>query len=374
MPNTPTVATAMTEPVVTAGPTETLGAVARRMHEHRIGSVVVVEGNRPIGIATERDLLRATAASADPAHALVRDWMVPDPDCVGVDSAIDQAWQQLAERGYRHIPVVAGDELKGIVSLRDLTAHAQLRPAGEPAAVAPPGLKGVVVAETALGDVRGGEGFYHYRQYAAPELAAARGFEDVWHLLIDGTLPTRDRARRLRRRGRTAPGAPARRPRRAARRRHEHRGAGRRPADRHLPARRGRGPSRIAGRRRRADAHRRAAAQRRSAHPDRRDPPAPPRPRADRSPRRPALRRQLPAHDRRLGAGPRAGAGGRAVPHPRRRPRLQRLDVRGPRGHVHRRRPRCRRRRRARPRSPAPSTAARRAGPSTPSTPSAGPS
>jgi citrate synthase len=190
MPTTPTVATAMTEPVVTAGPAEALGTVARRMHEHRIGAVVVVEGNRPVGIVTERDLLRATAASADPARSLVRDWMVPDPDCVGVDTSIDQAWQQLAERGYRHIPVVAGDELKGIVSLRDLTAHAQLRPAGEPAAVAPPGLKGVVVAETALGDVRGNEGFYHYRQYAAPELAAARGFEDVWHLLIDGTLPT----------------------------------------------------------------------------------------------------------------------------------------------------------------------------------------
>jgi citrate synthase len=54
---------------------------------------------------------------------------------------------------------------------------------------APPGLKGLVVAETALGDVRGDEGFYHYRQYAAPDLARHRGLEDVWHLLLDGTLP-----------------------------------------------------------------------------------------------------------------------------------------------------------------------------------------
>jgi citrate synthase len=58
-----------------------------------------------------------------------------------------------------------------------------------PAAAVPPGLKGVVVAETALGDVRGSEGFYHYRQYAAPELAAKRTFEDVWQLLVDGELP-----------------------------------------------------------------------------------------------------------------------------------------------------------------------------------------
>ncbi|MEX1008249.1 MAG: citrate/2-methylcitrate synthase [Acidimicrobiia bacterium] len=51
------------------------------------------------------------------------------------------------------------------------------------------GLKGVVVADTELGDVRGEEGFYHYRQYSAPELAEKRSFEDVAHLLIEGTLP-----------------------------------------------------------------------------------------------------------------------------------------------------------------------------------------
>ena len=56
----------------------------------------------------------------------------------------------------------------------------------------PVGLKGVVVAETALGDVRGREGFYHYRQYSAVELAQERGLEDVWHLMFEGTLPDAD--------------------------------------------------------------------------------------------------------------------------------------------------------------------------------------
>jgi citrate synthase len=54
---------------------------------------------------------------------------------------------------------------------------------------APRGLKGVVVAETELGDVRGAEGFYHYRQYSAVELAKTRTLEDVWRLQIDGALP-----------------------------------------------------------------------------------------------------------------------------------------------------------------------------------------
>jgi citrate synthase len=53
----------------------------------------------------------------------------------------------------------------------------------------PRGLAGVVVTDTEIGDVRGTEGFYHYRQYSAVELARTRGFEDVWHLLVHGALP-----------------------------------------------------------------------------------------------------------------------------------------------------------------------------------------
>jgi citrate synthase len=53
----------------------------------------------------------------------------------------------------------------------------------------PPGLKGVVVAATGIGDVRGEEGFYHYRQYSAVDLAMTRTFEEVWQLLVDGDLP-----------------------------------------------------------------------------------------------------------------------------------------------------------------------------------------
>lgn len=193
---TRTVAEVMTAPALVAVEDEALAAVAARMAERNVGSVVVVEGGRPVGILTERDLLRATAAGVDPGTALVARWMTPDPECLDTEATIDEAWAQLGERGYRHIPVVAASgDLKGTVSRRNLMALAQLRPAGEPAMVAPPGLKGVVVAETALGDVRGSEGFFHYRQYSAPELAASRTFEDVWHLMFDGELPrTREEA------------------------------------------------------------------------------------------------------------------------------------------------------------------------------------
>ena len=56
--------------------------------------------------------------------------------------------------------------------------------------MAPPGLKGLVVADTAIGSVRGGEGFYHYRQYDAVEVARHHTFEAAAALLIDGALPT----------------------------------------------------------------------------------------------------------------------------------------------------------------------------------------
>ncbi|ANS68469.1 citrate synthase [Streptomyces lincolnensis] len=58
----------------------------------------------------------------------------------------------------------------------------------------PRGLAGVVVTDTEIGDVRGVEGFYHYRQYSAVDLARTRGFEDVWHLLVHGELPDAERA------------------------------------------------------------------------------------------------------------------------------------------------------------------------------------
>ncbi|SFX93555.1 Citrate synthase [Streptomyces atratus] len=53
----------------------------------------------------------------------------------------------------------------------------------------PRGLAGVVVTDTALGDVRGREGFYHYRQYSAIELAQTRSFEDVWYLMPEARCP-----------------------------------------------------------------------------------------------------------------------------------------------------------------------------------------
>ncbi len=186
-----TVADLMSTPVVTATPDETLAGAAGRMREKRVGSVVVVQDDKPVGILTERDMIRIAAAAADTSDVRVSEWMTPNPDSVGPDVPVADAFASLAEHGYRHIPVVDGTQLVGLVSMRDLMRIAQVQPVELPAAEIPKGLEGVVVADTTIGDVRGLEGFYHYRQYNAIELAAKRTIEDVWYLLFEGELPSR---------------------------------------------------------------------------------------------------------------------------------------------------------------------------------------
>jgi citrate synthase len=184
-----TVGEIMSRPAVTATATATVADAANRMREQGVGSVVVVDGDRAIGILTERDLVRLAAAGAANTDR-VEQWMTRDPDSVAPDIEATTAFASLAEHGYRHIPVVDNTRLVGIVSMRDLMRIAQIQPAESLAHEIPRGLEGVVVAETEIGDVRGLEGFYHYRQYNAVELAETCSIEDVWYLLFQGELPS----------------------------------------------------------------------------------------------------------------------------------------------------------------------------------------
>ena len=179
----------MTSPAVTCAAGTTLADAAQVMQQAETGSVVVTDDEKVVGILTERDLLRAAAGAADPEREAVRLWMTARPDVLGPDERADAAWASLTSHHYRHLPVVEEGRCIGVVSLRDLMGVARIRPAAETSGDVPAGLEGVVVAETTIGDVRGLEGFYHYRQYSAVDLAEARPLEDVWHLLFRGKLP-----------------------------------------------------------------------------------------------------------------------------------------------------------------------------------------
>ncbi len=183
---------------LTAAPSDTLAATAGAMRARDVSSAVVVAGGRAVGILTERDLTRATAAGAAPAVTPVEHWMTPDPVTMPPDREVPAALERMLERGVRHLPVVADGVLVGTVSLRQLVRAASLRRVDPWAPGTARGLENVTVAETRLSYIDATGGRLVYAGYDAVSLACERTFEEVWHLLLTGTLPADDAfARRI---------------------------------------------------------------------------------------------------------------------------------------------------------------------------------
>lgn len=106
--------------LVTARPGQSAAEAIRMMLDAGVGSVVVCEGTEPVGIFTERDVLRLAGAGAAFGTALLRDVMTPSPLTVSTDVGILDAAQLMGQRNLRHLPVVEGGNLVGIVSIRDV--------------------------------------------------------------------------------------------------------------------------------------------------------------------------------------------------------------------------------------------------------------
>ncbi|MCK6485567.1 MAG: CBS domain-containing protein [Phycisphaerae bacterium] len=105
-----------------AGTTSVVEA-ARRMNADHIGSVVVTEGERVVGIFTERDVLnRIVAAGRDPAQTRVADVMTTPVACCRGDTKLDECRRVMREKRIRHLPVVEGGRLVGMISIGDLNA------------------------------------------------------------------------------------------------------------------------------------------------------------------------------------------------------------------------------------------------------------
>jgi CBS domain-containing protein len=110
-----------TRSVVTAGPEETLAAVALRMQEHNVGTVVIVEERRPVGIVTDRDLALALGAQGISVQAPVQKVMTQHVLAIPEDTGIYTATKFMREREVRRLPIVdKEDRLVGIVTLADL--------------------------------------------------------------------------------------------------------------------------------------------------------------------------------------------------------------------------------------------------------------
>jgi CBS domain-containing protein len=106
--------------LVTARPDQTAAEAIRTMLDAGVGSVVVCDGPEPVGIFTERDVLRLAGNGAAFGTTLLRDVMTPNPLTASADDGILAAAQLMGERNLRHLPVVEGGNLVGIVSIRDV--------------------------------------------------------------------------------------------------------------------------------------------------------------------------------------------------------------------------------------------------------------
>jgi CBS domain-containing protein len=108
--------------VISVAPTVTVQEAARVMDEARTGAVVVLDGERPVGIFTERDILRrVVAVGRDPATLPVAEVMTREVAAVRPSLAIEDAMAVVTQKRVRHLPVVEEGRLVGVVSSGDLT-------------------------------------------------------------------------------------------------------------------------------------------------------------------------------------------------------------------------------------------------------------
>jgi CBS domain-containing protein len=109
----------MSRNLLTIEPDMGLREAAKRMCDRSVGSALVVESGRLVGILTERDVLKAFAGGVPPSE-LAKELMTRDPETISSDDTTEHATTLMLHGGFRHLPVIDGGELVGILSIRDV--------------------------------------------------------------------------------------------------------------------------------------------------------------------------------------------------------------------------------------------------------------
>lgn len=111
----------MSSLVLTVNPGHSLREAARLMAERQVGAAVVMDPEQPgPGIVTERDVLQAIAAGSDPGSERVADHLSSDLTFAAPDWSLERAAEAMVRGGFRHLIVVDGGEMSGILSMRDI--------------------------------------------------------------------------------------------------------------------------------------------------------------------------------------------------------------------------------------------------------------
>jgi len=122
-----TVADVMSTDALVVAPEDTLGEVAEKMRARDLGSALVADHGRLVGILTSRDLLRAFAGRVHPSEGRVREWMTAEPVAVSAATPIEAAVTLMTEYGFHHLPVVQEERPIGMLGLRQAARRARAR-------------------------------------------------------------------------------------------------------------------------------------------------------------------------------------------------------------------------------------------------------
>ena len=111
----------MSKVVLTVGPSHTLRDAASAMAERGVGAAVVIDPEQPgPGIVTERDILQSIAAGQDPDQEQVCEHLSPELTFAAPDWSLERAAEAMVRGGFRHLVVVDGGSMVGILSMRDI--------------------------------------------------------------------------------------------------------------------------------------------------------------------------------------------------------------------------------------------------------------
>ncbi len=111
----------MSSVVLTVGPGHSLREAAAQMCSRNVGAAIVIDPDAPgPGVITERDMLHAVGAGQDPDRELVADHLTQNLTFAQPDWSLERAAQAMVRGGFRHLVVVDGSELLGVLSMRDI--------------------------------------------------------------------------------------------------------------------------------------------------------------------------------------------------------------------------------------------------------------
>jgi CBS domain-containing protein len=111
----------MTKAAVTDSADDTLAQACDKMRHAQTSSMLIMEGDRLVGIVTERDVVKTIAQGLDPKETRVKDIMTTDLVTIGPMTTLKEAANIMATKWIRHLPIVEGSKVVGMISQRDLT-------------------------------------------------------------------------------------------------------------------------------------------------------------------------------------------------------------------------------------------------------------